>query len=75
MARNSKPTARIEYVSFDVFYEDGTRTSNRKILLADVSGLEGDLPAQAFFEAQDKEIEHRSGRAKPKIASVVRSKV
>jgi hypothetical protein len=73
MARG-KPTARIEYVSFDVFYEDGTRTSNRKILLSEVSGLDGDMPAQAFFESQDKEIEHRSGRAKPKIASIARSK-
>ncbi len=73
MARG-KPTARVEFVFFDVHYEDGSRTSNRKILLSEVSGLEGDEPAQAFFEAQDKEIEVRSGRAKPKIASVTRSK-
>ena len=29
MAR-SKPTARIDYVFFDVYYEDGSRASNRK---------------------------------------------
>ncbi len=74
MAR-SKPTARVEYVFFDVYYEDGSRTSNRKIAALDVTGLDGDEPAQAFFEAQDKEIEHRSGRAKPKITKIERSKV
>jgi hypothetical protein len=73
MARG-KPTARVEYAYFDVFYEDGSRTSNRKILAAEVTGLEGEGPAQAYFEAQDKEIEHRSGRPKPKIVSVARSK-
>ena len=70
----SKPTARVEYVFFNVYYEDGSRASNRKIAALDVGGLDGDDPAQAFFEAQDKEIEHRSGRAKPKIVKIERAK-
>lgn len=73
MAR-SKPTARVEYVLFDVYYEDGSRASNRKIALAEVNGLEGDAAAQEFFASQDKDIEHRSGRAKPKIVRIERSK-
>ena len=73
MARR-KPTARIELVSFDVHYEDGSQTFNRKIDANELSGLEGDLPAQAFFEAQDKEIEERSGRKRAPIKTVVRSK-
>jgi hypothetical protein len=72
MAR-SKPTARIEYAYFDVYYEDGSRTSNRKVLAAEVSGLDGDGPAMDLFTAQDKDIEHRSGRPKPKIVKVERS--
>jgi hypothetical protein len=72
MARG-KPTARVEYVSFDIYYEDGSRASNRKIAAMEVAGLEGDGPAQAYFEAQDKDIENRSGRSKPKIVKVVRS--
>lgn len=72
MARG-KPTARVEYAYFDVFYEDGSRTSNRKILASAVTGLDGEGPAQAFFEEQDREIEERSGRKKPKIKTVVRS--
>lgn len=73
MARR-KPTARVEFVFFDVVYEDGSQSSNRKIAALEVSGLEGDLPAQAFFEAQDRDIAERSGRARGPIKSVTRSR-
>ena len=73
MARR-KPTARVEFVSFDIVYEDGTLSSNRKIAGAELSGLEGDEPAQAYFEAQDAEIAERSGRPRGPIKSVTRSK-
>ena len=73
MARK-KPTARVEFVFFDVVYEDGTQSSNRKIAATELSGLEGDAPAQAFFEAQDNEIAERSGRPRGPIKSVTRSK-
>ena len=58
MARK-KPTARIEFVLFNVLYEDGSQTSNRKIAATELSGLEGDGPALAYFEAQDREIAQR----------------
>jgi len=73
MARR-KPTARVEFVFFDVVYEDGSQQSNRKIAASEVSGLEGDLPAQAHFEAQDREIAERSGRPRGPIKSIARSK-
>ena len=73
MARK-KPTARVEFVYFDLVYEDGTLSSNRKIALSEVSGLDGDMAAQAFFEAQDAEIAERSGRSRGPIKSITRSK-
>ena len=73
MARR-KPTARVEFVFFDVVYEDGSQQSNRKIAANELSGLEGDLPAQAYFEAQDREIGERSGRPRGPIKSIARSK-
>ena len=73
MARR-KPTARVEFVYFDLVYEDGTLSSNRKIALSEVSGLDGDLAAQAFFEAQDAEIAERSGRSRGPIKTIARSK-
>ncbi len=73
MARR-KPTARVEFVYFDIVYEDGTLSSNRKIALSEVSGLDGDLAAQTYFEGQDAEIAERSGRPRGPIKTIIRSK-
>ncbi len=73
MARR-KPTARVEFVSFDIVYEDGTLSSNRKIASSEVSGLDGDLAAQTYFEAQDADIAERSGRPRGPIKTIARSK-
>ena len=37
-----KKTAEGAYVLFDVVYEDGSRSSNRKIAREEVEGLDGD---------------------------------
>jgi hypothetical protein len=57
-----KPTAKPGFVLFDVLYADGTMTSNRKVPGSLLGGLEGDAPARAVIEAQDREIAERSGR-------------
>ena len=72
MARK-KPTSRVEMVSFDVLYEDGTRSSNRRISSDLLEGLDGDAPAMAILEEQDREIGERSGMPRAKIKSVARS--
>jgi hypothetical protein len=41
---------------FDVYYEDGTRTSNRKVPASELGGLDGDAPARTFVEMQDRMI-------------------
>ena len=68
-----KPTARAEFVLFNVLYEDGTVTSNRKVPSASLCGLDGDAPARDFIEAQDREILERSGRARAPIKSISRA--
>ena len=70
MAR--KPTAKLEFVLFNVLYEDGTMTSNRKVDSTELGGLEGDAPARLIIEAQDREIVERSGRPRAPIKSVDR---
>jgi hypothetical protein len=62
-----------EFVLFDVVYEDGTRSSNRKVPRSELSGLDGDTPAKAFIEAQDETIAQRSGRSRGPIKSIERS--
>jgi len=60
-------------VLFDVFYEDGTRTSNRKVPAADLGGLDGDAPAKTFIMDQDRKIADLSGKAPRPIKALVRS--
>jgi hypothetical protein len=61
------------FVLFDVLYEDGTQTSNRKVPGAELGGLDGDAPARAFVEAQDREIAEKSGRPRGRIKSISRA--
>ncbi len=68
-----KPTAKAGHVLFNVLYEDGTMTSNRKVPSAMLGGLEGDEPARAVIEAQDREIAELSGRPRAPIKSINRA--
>ena len=68
-----KTTRDTEFVMFNVLYEDGTRSSNRKVPALDVTGLQGDEPALAIIEAQDRDIAEKSGRARGPIKSVERA--
>jgi len=72
MARK-KPTGKTEMISFDVLYEDGTRSSNRRISSDQIGGLDGDTPVIGILETQDREIAERSGMPRGKIKSVSRS--
>jgi hypothetical protein len=72
MAR--KPTARSEFVLFDVVYEDGTQRSNRRVPAELLGGLDGDKPAEAEIEAQDRAIAERSGLPPLAIKTLKRSK-
>ena len=69
------PKKRIlsSFVMFDVLYEDGSQSSNRKVPAAELTGLDGDMPAQSIIEAQDREIGLASGRPRPDIRSISRT--
>jgi hypothetical protein len=72
MARKKQPLSN-GFVLFDIVYQDGSRTSNRKVPGAELGGLDGDAPARAFIEAQDREIAERSGNPRGPIKSITRS--
>jgi hypothetical protein len=61
------------FVSFDVTYEDGTRSSNRRVPFTELGGLDGDDPAKTFIEAQDRDISAASGRPRAEIKSISRT--
>jgi hypothetical protein len=71
MAR--KPTPRSEFVLFDIVYEDGSQRSNRRVPGEALGGLEGDAPARAIIEQQDREIAEKSGQIPLRIKSIRRS--
>jgi hypothetical protein len=71
MAR--KPSSKSEFVLFDVIYDDGSQRSNRRVPKEILGGLDGDEPALAVIEAQDREIAERSGRPMAAIKAVRRS--
>lgn len=72
MARK-KPNPKAEFVLFNVIYEDGSQTSNRRVPGEILGGLDGDEPARAVIEAQDREIAERSGRSRGPIKSIARA--
>jgi hypothetical protein len=62
------------FVLFDVIYEDGTQTSNRKVPAAELGGLDGDEPARAIIEMQDRKIGEMSGSSRGRIKTIARSR-
>jgi hypothetical protein len=68
-----KPTARSEFVFFDVVYEDGSQRSNRKVPAELLGGLDGDEPARTEIEAQDRAIAEKSRMPPLAIKSLKRS--
>jgi len=71
MAR--KPGTRAEFVFFDVLYEDGSQRSNRRVPSTVLGGLEGDGPARAIIDEQDRTIAEKSGQPPAPIKSIRRS--
>lgn len=61
------------FILFDVIYEDGMQTSNRKVPASELGGLDGDGPARAVIESQDRKIGEMSGRSRGRIKSISRS--
>jgi len=69
----SKPGTKLkgEFVFFDVIYEDGSQRSNRRVPSELVGGIDGDEPARAYIEEQDRAIGQKSALqplAIPKMA-------
>ncbi|MCX5494094.1 hypothetical protein OSH11_05250 [Kaistia dalseonensis] len=72
MAR--KPAPRVDFVLFDVFYEDGSQRSNRRVPGDILGGLDGDEPARTMIEQQDLDIAAKSGNPPVPIATIRRSR-
>lgn len=72
MARKPKSASKSEFTLFNVLYEDGSQSSNRRVPSSELGGLDGDTPARSIIEAQDREIAERSGRPRSPIKTIKR---
>ncbi len=61
------------YVFFNIVYEDGSLSSNRKIASAELLGPGGDDPAKWLIEAQDRKIAEMSGNSRGPIKTISRT--
>jgi hypothetical protein len=73
MARRPGTGRADESLFFDVLYEDGTQTSNRKVPWSELEGIDGTLPAKRYIEEQDRKIAKMSGKPRGPINSVTRA--
>lgn len=69
-----KPKQRNVFALYNVHYEDGSLTSNRKVPGDVLADYDPDRAIEAFLLAQDREIEQRSGKPRGPIKSIEKVK-
>lgn len=61
------------FALFNVIYQDGAQTSNRKVPVEQFGQFDDEQDiARAFIEAQDREIAEKSGRPRGPIKTLER---
>jgi len=63
----------VNFEMFDVFYQDGTRTSHRKVPAAEPYEPDYEARVKATIEEQDRDIAAKSGRPRGPIKTIVKS--
>jgi hypothetical protein len=68
-----KPRIDDSFVLFDVVYEDGTKSSRRRVASVDLEDGNGDDGAKTAIMAQDSKIAEKSNNRRGQIKSISRS--
>lgn len=69
----SKPIER-GFLLYDVFYEDGSRASNRRVPVESLGEIDREGMARSLIEEQDQAIAEKSGRPSLPIKALSRAK-
>jgi len=72
MARMKRSADRAVPLLFNIVYEDGTLSSNRKVPADVLNGIDDDAAARAYIEAQDRDIAEKSGRPRGRVKTITR---
>jgi hypothetical protein len=70
MARKKSQPVESGYALFDVLYEDGSRSSNRRVPRSHLGGLDGDEPARRTIEEQDNAVAEKASRPRIPIKKI-----
>jgi hypothetical protein len=70
MAKKPGTNPKGEFAFFNVFYEDDSQRSNRRVPAELLGGLDGDEPVRAFILEQDREISQKSGKTPLEIKEI-----
>jgi hypothetical protein len=73
VARKKSKPLETGYTLFNVLYEDGSRTSNRRVPRVVLGGLDGDEAARKVIEEQDQTIAEKAGRPRIAIKTIART--
>jgi hypothetical protein len=73
MARKKSKPVESGYALFNVLYEDGSRSSNRRGPRSLLGRLDGDKPARKAIEEQDNAIAEKAGRSRIPVKKITRS--
>ncbi len=68
-----KPRIDESFVMFDVVYQNGARSSRRKVPAFELSDDDGDSRARTIIMDQDRKIAEMSGNERGPIATINRS--
>ena len=68
-----KPKIAEGFVMFDVVYQDGTKSSRRKVAAIELADDDADARARTIIMDQDRKIAAMSGNDRGSIASLTRS--
>jgi hypothetical protein len=69
VARKKKPV-EARFLLCDVIYQDGSRSSNRRISTDDLDPFDRAGSIRALIEQQDRKLEEASGKPRAAIKSV-----
>ena len=72
MAKKPGTNPKGEWVFFDVFYEDGSQRSNRRVPAELAPNPKDDQDALGYLIEQDRDIAEKSGRSPLKIERIQR---
>jgi hypothetical protein len=70
MMPRKKAAGGAAFLLFDVLFEDGSRSSRRKVLISELGDGGGDEAARTFLEAREQKIAEMTHRQSRKVRSV-----